>query len=82
MTDHDFEATVETDHGTFTFSGDNPRTVSAQAARMPVVMHRNQIETQTDLDSPIQRYLEAIAEKEEKNERIGEEETQRPHFTP
>jgi len=65
MTDHDFEATVETDHGTFTFSGDDPMTVSAQAARMPVVMHQKQVETRTDLDCPIQRYLEAIAEKQE-----------------
>lgn len=37
MTDHDFEATVETDDATFTFSGDNPATVSAQAARIPAI---------------------------------------------
>jgi hypothetical protein len=66
MTDHDYEATVETDDATFTFSGDDPRTVSAQAARMPVIMHRKQIESRTDLDCPIQRYLEVIAEEQEK----------------
>lgn len=68
MSDHDFEATVETDSGTFTFSGDDPMTVSAQVALMPVVMHRKQIETRTDLDCSIKRYLEAIAEEEANSE--------------
>jgi len=66
MSDHDFEATVETDHGTFTFSGDDPMIVSAQAARMPVVMHRKQIETWTDLTTPVQNHLEKMAHEQEK----------------
>jgi hypothetical protein len=65
MSNHDHKATVETDRGTFTFSGNDPMTVSGQAARMPVMMHREQIESRTDLDCPIQRYLEVIAEQAE-----------------
>lgn len=64
MTEYDYKATVETEAGTFTFEGDDPRKISAQAARMPVVMHRKQIETRTDLDCPIHRYLGVIAEEE------------------
>jgi len=38
--DYDYEAEVQTDSGTVTFRGDNPRTVSAQAARMPAILER------------------------------------------
>lgn len=66
MTDHNYEAKVETDEGTFTMSGDDPMVVSAQAARMPVVMHREQITSRTDLSFPIERYMEKIAEEQER----------------
>jgi hypothetical protein len=66
MTEHDYEATVETEHGTFTFSGDDARTVSAQAARMPVLMHSRQVQDRIDLSLPISRYMEEIAQQEEK----------------
>lgn len=64
MTEHDYEATVETEHGTFSFSGDEPRVVSAQVARMPVKMHEKQLQNRIDLDIPITEYLLNIAEKE------------------
>lgn len=64
MTEHDYEATVETERGTFTMSGDDPMVVSAQAARMPVIMHGEQIKSRTDLQLPIGRYMKHIAEEE------------------
>jgi len=72
MSDHNYEATVETEQGTFTMSGDDPMVVSAQTARMPVVMHRKQIQSRTDLDCPIKRYLEVIADEEEKSRKKAE----------
>lgn len=67
MTDFDYEATVETESAEFTFSGDNPRVVSAQAARMPVLMHKDQVQDRIDLETPVQRYLQKITQEEEKN---------------
>lgn len=66
MTDHNYEATVETDEGTFTFSGDDPRVVMAQAAHLPVQMHSVQVQDRIDMDTPVHRYLEKIVEEEQK----------------
>lgn len=65
MTDYDFKATAETDDATFTFEGDRPQAVSAQAARMPVLMNQKQIEMRIDLKISIERYLEHIANQQE-----------------
>jgi hypothetical protein len=65
MSDYDYEATVETEDGTFTFRGDDPRVVSAQAARLPVTMHSQQVQDRIDLTTPVEKYLEQIAEQEQ-----------------
>lgn len=65
MTEHDYTATVEVGGKTFTFSGDDPRVVSAQAARIPVKMHAGQVRERIDVDTPVHKYLEKIAHEEE-----------------
>jgi len=69
MTDYDYEATIETDDATFTFKGDDARTVSGQIARMPVVMHGKQVENRIDLNTQVNRYLEQIAQEEKEGKK-------------
>lgn len=69
MTDYDYEATVEKDGVTLTFKGNSPKVVSAQAARMPVMMHGEQINRRVDMGTPVWKMLKYIEEQQEEMKR-------------
>lgn len=70
--DYDYRATIDTDAGTFTFEGDRPQAVSAQVARIPVLLHEKQIKRRVDLECSIYEYMRAQAEEEKKQKERAE----------